>query len=101
MLMHNRSRVVSSYVWIMGVKNSAEAHESVSVSDIASLLLRRIDELADEMTAVIENAVTPYQQGVVDHETLRAASAMNIGAILGDLGRVNATASFELSLIHI
>ena len=95
MLMHNRSRVVSSYVWIMGVKNSAEAHESVSVSDIASLLLRRIDELADEMTAVIENAVTPYQQGVVDHETLRAASAMNIGAILGDLGRVNATASFE------
>jgi hypothetical protein len=79
----------------MDSSNSADAHGSVSVSDIASLLLSRVDELADEMTAVIQNSVTPYQQGVVDNETLRAASLMNIGAILEDLGRVNATASFE------
>ncbi|MGC1237794.1 MAG: hypothetical protein WA860_03280, partial [Acidimicrobiales bacterium] len=79
----------------MDGSHGAAAHGSASVSDIASLLLGRIDELADEMTAAIQNAVTPYQQGVVDHETLRAASMMNIGAILEDLGRVNATASFE------
>jgi hypothetical protein len=79
----------------MGNTNSAEARGSVSVSDIAVLLLGRIDELADGMTAAIQKAVTPYQLGVVDHETLRAASMMNIGAILEDLGRVNATASFE------
>jgi hypothetical protein len=79
----------------MGNTNSAEARGSVSVSDIAVLLLGRIDELADGMTAAIQKAVTPYQLGVVDHETLRAASMMNIGAILEDLGRVNATASSE------
>ncbi|MGB8178796.1 MAG: helix-turn-helix domain-containing protein [Acidimicrobiales bacterium] len=75
--------------------HSAEAQGSVSVSDIASLLLGRVDELADEMTAAIQNALEPYQQGLVDHETLRAASMMNIGAILEDLGRVNATVSLE------
>jgi hypothetical protein len=79
----------------MGGKNSAEAHGSVSVSDIASLLLGRIEELADEMTSAIQTAVMPYQQGLVDHETLRTASMMNLRAILEDLGRVNATASFE------
>jgi hypothetical protein len=76
-------------------RHSAEAHGSVSVSDIASLLLGRIEELADEMTSAIQTAVTPYQQGLVDHETLRTASMMNLRAILEDLGRVNATASFE------
>lgn len=85
----------SHYIGVMDGPHGAAAHGSASVSDIASLLLGRIDELADEMTAAIQNAVTPYQQGVVDHETLRAASMMNIGAILEDLGRVNATASFE------
>jgi hypothetical protein len=65
------------------------------VSDIAALLVGRVDELADEMTAAIQGAVTPYQHGVVDHETLRAASMMNLRAILEDLGRVNATASSE------
>jgi hypothetical protein len=75
--------------------NSAEAQNSASLSDIASLLLDRIDELAEGMTAAIQKAVEPYQQGVVDYETLRAASLMNVRAILEDLGRVNATASFE------
>jgi hypothetical protein len=74
---------------------SAGAQGSVSVSDIATLLLGRLDDLADEMTAAIQDAVEPYQRGVVDHETLRVASMMNIGAILEDLGRVNATVSFE------
>jgi hypothetical protein len=79
----------------MDGSHSAEAHGPVFVSDIASLLLGRIDELADEMTLVIQAAVIPYQQGLVDHETLRAASMMNLRAILEDLGRVNATVSFE------
>jgi hypothetical protein len=68
---------------------------AVQVSDIAALLLERADQLADEMTLAIQNAVAPYQKGVVDHETLRAASLMNIRAILGSLGRVSATTSFE------
>jgi hypothetical protein len=86
-----------SYIWVMVGPRSAGAQDShsASVSDIASLLLGRVDELADEMTAAIQSAVAPYQQGVVDHETLRAASLMNIRVILEDLGRVNATASFE------
>lgn len=75
--------------------NGAGAHETVSVSDIAALLLGRVNELADEMTTAIQSAVAPYQHGVVDHETLRAASMMNLRAILEDLGRVNATASSE------
>lgn len=75
--------------------NSADAHVRVQVSDIAALLLERVDQLADEMTLAIKNAVAPYQKGVVDHETLRAASVMNIRAILGGLGRVSATTSFE------
>ena len=75
--------------------NSAEAYEPVQVSDLATLLLERIDQLADEMTLVIQNAVAPYQMGVVDHETLRAASTMNIRTILEDLGRISATTSFE------
>jgi len=75
--------------------NSAESQVAVQVSDIAALLLERVDQLADEMTLAIQNAVAPYQKGVVDHETLRAASMMNIRAILGGLGRVSATTSFE------
>ena len=75
--------------------NSADAHVRVQVSDIAALLLERVDQLADEMTLAIKNAVAPYQKGVVDHETLRAASVMNVRAILGGLGRVSATTSFE------
>jgi hypothetical protein len=94
-LMHNPSWVVSHYIWNMGGKKSAEAHGSVSVSDIAFLLIGRIEELADEMTLAIQTAVTPYQQGLVDHETLRTASMMNLRAILEDFGRVSATASFE------
>lgn len=79
----------------MARSNSADAPLTDSVGHIASLLLGRADELADQMTAAIQAAVAPYQQGVVDHETLRAASMMNLRAILGDLGRVNATASAE------
>jgi PucR C-terminal helix-turn-helix domain/GGDEF-like domain len=94
-LVHSLREISPNYIGGMGGPHSAEAHGSVSVSDIASMLLGRIDELADEMTAAIQNAVAPYQQGVVDHETLRAASMMNIAAILEDLGRVNATTSFE------
>ena len=92
---HSSREITPRYIGGMDGLPSAGAHGPVSVSDIASLLLGRIDELADEMTAAIQNAVTPYQQGVVDNETLRAASMMNIGAILEDLGRVNATTSFE------
>jgi hypothetical protein len=79
----------------MAGSNSAESQVAVQVSDIAALLLERVDQLADEMTLAIQNAVAPYQKGVVDHETLRAASMMNIQAILGGLGRVSATTSFE------
>lgn len=74
---------------------SADAQGSVTVSDIAALLLDRVDALADEMTASIQVAVAPYQDGVIDHDTLRAASLMNLRVILEDLGRVNATASSE------
>src|SRR6202167_2663610 len=79
----------------MGGSNSADAHHPVTVRDIASQLLGRADELADGMTTAIKSAVSPYQQGVVNHETLRAASLMNLRVILEDLGRVNATASSE------
>ena len=79
----------------MAASDSAEAQVGVQVSDIAALLLERVDQLADEMTLTIQDAVAPYQKGVVDHETLRAASLMNIRAILGGLGRVSATVSFE------
>jgi hypothetical protein len=66
-----------------------------SIREIASQLLGRAEELADGMTAAIQDAVTPYQQGVVDYETLRAASLMNIRAILVGLGHFSATTSFE------
>src|ERR1700691_2640989 len=79
----------------MDGSNSADAHHPVTVRDIASQLLGRADELADGMTTAIKSAVSPYQQGVVNHETLRAASLMNLRVILEDLGRVNATASSE------
>jgi hypothetical protein len=79
----------------MGGSNSADAHDPVTVRDIAALLLGRADELADGMTTAIKGAVSPYQQGVVNHGTLRAASLMNLRVILEDLGRVNATASSE------
>ncbi len=75
--------------------NSAESQVAVTVSHIATLLLERVDQLADEMTVAIQTAVAPYQKGVVDHETLRAASMMNIRAILEGLGRVDTTTSFE------
>jgi hypothetical protein len=75
--------------------NSAESQISGSVSEIAAQLLERADELADAMTVAIQAAVTPYQRGVVDHQTLRAASVMNIRAILEGLGRFSATTSFE------
>lgn len=75
--------------------DSAETQVPVSVRDIAALLLKRADELADEMTVAIQTAVAPYQQGVVEHKTLRAASMMNIRAILEGLGRFDATTSFE------
>lgn len=75
--------------------DSAETQVAVSVRDIAALLLKRADELADEMTVAIQTAVAPYQQGVVEHKTLRAASMMNIRAILEGLGRFDATTSFE------
>jgi hypothetical protein len=75
--------------------NSAESQVAVSVREIAALLLARADDLADEMTVTIQTTVAPYQQGVVDQETLRAASLMNIRAILEGLGHVNATTSFE------
>jgi hypothetical protein len=94
-LVHRLRHTPPRYIGGMDGSKSAGAQGSVSVSDIASLLLARIDELADGMTAAIQNTVEPYQQGVIDHETLRAASLMNIGAILEDLGRVNATVSFE------
>src|ERR1700721_2977859 len=94
-LLHRSWSFTPDYIGEMDDRNSAEAHGSVSVSDIASLLLGRIEELTDEMTSAIQTAVTPYQQGLVDHETLRTASMMNLRAILVDLGRVNATASFE------
>lgn len=94
-LAHSDGGSPPHYIGGMDGPQSAGAQGPVSVSDIASLLLGRIDELADEMTAVIQDAVEPYQQGVVDHETLRAASMMNIGAILEDLGRIDATVSFE------
>ena len=92
---HSSDPVTLGYVKEMSVAESAEAHVAVQVRDIAALLLGRIDQLTDEMTVAIQNAVTPYQKGVVDHETLRAASTMNIRAILEDLGRVSATTSFE------
>jgi hypothetical protein len=79
----------------MVVPDSAETQVAVSVRDIAALLLKRADELADEMTVAIQTAVAPYQQGVVEHKTLRAASMMNIRAILEGLGRFDATTSFE------
>jgi hypothetical protein len=79
----------------MVVPDSAETQVPVSVRDIAALLLKRADELADEMTVAIQTAVAPYQQGVVEHKTLRAASMMNIRAILEGLGRFDATTSFE------
>jgi hypothetical protein len=75
--------------------NSAESQVAVTVSHIATLLLERVDQLADEMTVAIQTAVAPYQKGVVDHETLRAASMMNIRAILEGLGRVDTTTSLE------
>jgi hypothetical protein len=92
---HSSDPVTLGYVKEMSGSSSAEAHVAVQVRDIAALLLERLDQLTDEMTLAIQNAVTPYQKGVVDHETLRAASTMNIRAILGDLGRVSATTSFE------
>ncbi|MGB8195603.1 MAG: helix-turn-helix domain-containing protein [Acidimicrobiales bacterium] len=79
----------------MSSPNSAESQISGSVSEIAAQLLERADELADAMTVAIQAAVTPYQRGVVDHQTLRAASIMNIRAILEGLGRFSATTSFE------
>jgi hypothetical protein len=75
--------------------NSVSAQRSVCVSDIATILLDRADQLADEMTAAIQAAVEPYQKGVVDHNALRAASMMNLQAILENLGRLDATVSLE------
>jgi hypothetical protein len=92
---HSFLPVKFHYVKEMVGSNSAGAHDGVQVSDIATLLLERVDQLADEMTSAIKNAVGPYQKGVVDHETLRAASTINIRAILGSLGRISATTSFE------
>ncbi len=79
----------------MATPNSADSHITGSVREIAGKLLERADELADAMTLAIQGAVVPYQRGVVDHETLRAASVMNIRAILEGLGRFSATTSFE------
>lgn len=79
----------------MAESDSARTQIGVSLSDIAAVLLERVEELADEMTATIQAAVAPYHHGLVDHETLRAASRMNIVAILEGLGTVNATTSLE------
>ena len=95
MLVHSRDVCKLNYIRGVAGPNSADAQKSVSVGDIASMLLDRADELADQMTAAIQAAVAPYEHGVVNHETLRAASMMNLRAILGDLGRINATASSE------
>jgi hypothetical protein len=65
------------------------------VALIARHLLDRSDELADQMTAVIQAAVPLYRQGVIDHDTLRAASLVHLEAILGSLGRDRATTSLE------
>jgi len=43
--------------------NSAEAHVAVQVSDIAALLLERVDNWPTRMTLAIQNAVAPYQKG--------------------------------------
>jgi hypothetical protein len=69
--------------------------DDAQVALIASRLLERADELADQMTAAIQHAVPPYRKGVVSHDTLRATSLVNVRAILGSLGRIPATASPE------
>jgi hypothetical protein len=84
-----------NYLGEMAPSDSAESQTEVSVRDIAVRLLERADELADEMTVAIQGAVVPYQHGIVDHETLRAASMMNIRVILEGLGRFDATTSTE------
>ena len=65
------------------------------VASIARRLLERRDELADQMTAAIQAAIPLYREGVVDPDTLRAASLVHLQAILGSLGRSPATTSSE------
>jgi hypothetical protein len=79
----------------MAVSDSADAQVAAQVARIAARLLERADELADQMTAAIQAAVEPYLKGVVEPKGLRAASIMNIEAILSGLGRVPATTSTE------
>ena len=47
----------------MAGSNRAESQD-IQVSDIAALLLERADQLADEMTLSIQNAVAPYQKTI-------------------------------------
>jgi hypothetical protein len=72
-----------------------EAQLSERVAEIAGKLLKHSDELADLMTAAIQDAVPLYRNGVVDHDALRATSSVHLQAILGSLGRAPATTSSE------